>query len=333
MQKFTTFIITIAMLATLAIAPAKAAINQAEGLTVSPPLAELNFEPGKTYHQQIKLNNPTQNIITVYPVARNFTASGETGTPTIESPDSNPTYDLASWITFSQPKIVLTSDQEAEFNYTITVPATAEPGGHYASVLFASQPPTPDKNSTQVALASMVGSLILGTVAGDIVEKAEVREFSTNNLIYFKPKADFVLRIANLGNVHFKPTGEIQVKNFGRSVSNLDINPTKGNILPSSVRRFENLTFTGKWWSVGKFSANLSATYGAKNLPLTSTVTFWIIPYWLIGAIAAIILIIIIWLIRRRRKGRKHRKPSITYLPSTDGPTPPAPKKKRIILQ
>jgi len=204
-----------------------------EGLTISPPISDIKLEPGKTYNGVIKLNNPTKDLVTVYPVARNFSASGETGVPAIENPSSDSTYGLATWISFSQTKISLTPEQDIQFSYKITVPADAEPGGHYAAVLFASEPPKSGEDSTQVSLASMVGSLILGKVSGDIVEKAEVREFSAGGRFFLKSPINFTLRIANSGNVHFAPKGEIVVSNWGKNVSTQDINPQKGNILPN----------------------------------------------------------------------------------------------------
>jgi hypothetical protein len=304
-------------------------VSGPEGLTISPPLKELDFEPGNTYDETIKLNNPTKNIIEVYPVARNFSASGENGVPSIESPDTNSTYGLATWISFSQSKIVLTPDQEVEFNYQIKVPSNAEPGGHYASVLFASQPPEISQESTQVALASMVGSLILGKVAGNVIEKAEIREFATNKKIIFTTKTpvDFTLRIANIGNVHIKPKGEILVSNWGKNITNIDINPQKGNILPNSTRKFDNLNYKTGFWSFGKFSATLSANYGDKNQPLSGQIDFYIIPWWLILVTVLIIISIIIFIIKRKRKNKTRKKNIISP------PTPPAPERRRVILQ
>ena len=286
---------------------AKAASSQGGGLTISPPLLNIDLEPGKNYNQVIKLNNPTKDIVEVYPVARNFTASGETGVPAIEAPDANPNYGLASWISFSSAKIVLTPEQEAQFAYKITVPKDAEPGGHYGSVLFASQPPKIDEQATQVALASMVGSLILANVSGAVVEKAEVKEFSTTHWIFFKSPADFILRINNTGNTHVKPMGDIIVKNWGRKLSDSSINPNGGNILPNSTRKFDKLTFKASPWAFGRFTANLVAVYGSKNAPLTANLVFWIIPWWLIVVFALIILLIIFYIWRKKRKKPKVR--------------------------
>jgi len=300
-----------------------AAPEQGAGLTISPPISEIKLDPGKSYQETIRINNPTKDLVTVYPVARNFTSSGETGRPAIESPGEDATFGLASWISFSQTQIALTPEQEIEFNYKIDVPTDAEPGGHYASVLFASQPPKPDEKSTQVALASMVGSLILGTVSGNIIEKGEVTEFSSNGHIFLKSPVDFTLRIRNTGNVHFSPQGQITVSSWGKTVSNEDINPAKGNILPNSIRRFDGLGYKGKWYSFGKFNVKLTASYG-ENQSLTGSFSFWIIPWWLISIIVILIALIIFYIVKNRKKNKPSPRHVLPQKP---------PQKKKIILQ
>jgi hypothetical protein len=316
-------ILFLSLIFTLSFFPSAAAQTSGEGLTISPPILDVKMDPGQSYQEVIKINNPTKDLVTVYPVARNFTASGETGTPAIENPGQDATYGLATWISFDQTKLALTPQQEIEFQYTIKVPANAEPGGHYASVLFASQPPSPTGETTQVALASMVGSLILGTVSGNIVEKADVEEFDSNGKFFLKPPVNFTLRINNTGNVHFAPQGQISIKNWGKTVSTQDINPQKGNILPNSIRRFDGLKYSGKWYSFGKFNVSLAATYGSKNAPLTGNFSFWIIPWWLI-TIVVIIIALIIFCVKRKKKSKNSSKHILLSEP---------PKKKKVILQ
>ncbi|MCX6806535.1 MAG: hypothetical protein NT135_00170, partial [Candidatus Berkelbacteria bacterium] len=141
--------------------PAKAQIP-GEGLTISPPIFELTLKSGETSSQVIKITNPTQKLMEVYPTVMNFKASGESGEPAFYPATKEETkFSLASWIKFNQTKIALTPEQVVEFNYQIAIPKDAEPGGHYGVVFFATEPPKPEQDVSQVAIASMVGSLIL----------------------------------------------------------------------------------------------------------------------------------------------------------------------------
>lgn len=288
--------------------------EKGQGLTLSPPLTEMTLLPGQTYPLTIKLSNPTRELVELYPTAMNFKAKGEGGEPTFSSAsEEGGGFSLANWITFSQSKLALTPQQVMEFNYQIKVPGNAEPGGHYGVVFFATTPPKPDQNLSQVAIASMVGSLILIKVPGAITESANLAEFSADKKFYSNPPVNLTTRIANLGNIHFKPQGDIKITNWrGKKVSSLTLNESKGNILPDSTRKFSNAwsPSTSPFYKtpIGKFKANLSAVYGEGNKTLSGEVVFWIIPLWLIITVSVIILLIVLLIvclvIRKKKKAR-----------------------------
>lgn len=296
------------------------AAEPAQGLTISPPLKELELQASQTVREIIKITNPTPNIIEVYPLAMNFQAQGEEGQPAFSLPQAEEKYTLASWIRLPQSKIALTSQQVVEFAYEIVVPEKPEPGGHYGVVFFANQPAKPGDETSQIALGNMVGSLILVRIPGEISEKALLKEFSTSQKSYFKPPVDFRVRIANQGNVHFKPQGEITLKNWrGLKVGELVVNEQKGNVLPESIRKF-TLTWPANQWTAGRFRAKLHLVYGENDQVLESELVFWLVPYWAI-AVLAILLIAITIVIIAKIKRRRRRK------------APPPPQPKKIILR
>jgi len=277
-----------------------------EGLTISPPLFELNLKEGETSKQTIKITNPTKNLMEVYPVVMNFKASGESGEPAFYPATSEEEkFSLAKWITFNQTKIALTPEQVVEFNYKINVPTDAEPGGHYGVVFFATEPPQLEKDISQVAIASMVGSLILGKTPGEIIEKGVLEEFIAGRF-YFKKPIKFTTRIKNTGNIHFKPQGEITIKNWrGKIVDKVAVNSAKGNVLPDSTRKFEESWMPQKWYTIGRFKADLKLAYGESSQNLSGHLVFWLIPWWLIAFLAIVVIAIIFLIIRWWRKRPK----------------------------
>ncbi len=284
--------------------PAVAAVP-GEGLTISPPIFELTLKPGESSSQTIKITNPTQKLMEIYPLVMNFRASGEGGEPAFYPATSEEEkFSLASWIKFNQTKLALTPEQVVEFKYQIQVPNDAEPGGHYGVVFFATEPPKPEQDISQVAIASMIGSLILAKTPGEIIEKGLLEEFVANKF-YLKVPVEFTTKIQNTGNIHFKPQGEITIKNWqGKIVDKVAVNLAKGNILPDSTRKFEEKWSPSKW-SVGKFTADLSLTYGEPQQNLSGDLSFWLIPLWfiiLIGLILLIIIVLIIWKIKRKNQ-------------------------------
>lgn len=265
-----------------------------EGLTISPPLVEQEIKPGESKTNIIRISNPTNALVEAYPKVMDFKAKGETGEPSFfETEESSGGYALSKWITFTEPKIAMAPEQVKEFSYTITVPTNAEPGGHYGAVFFATQPAESNESGSQVSLATMIGSLVLVKVPGELTEKGVLKEFKTDKKIYFKAPTIFTTKIANLGNVHFKPRGDIGIKGwFGAPEEMITVNEQNGNVLPESTRKFEN-----KWqfspWAFGRFSAKLNVIYGDSDQTLNKTVSFWIIPWWILVVLVGIMVLVV----------------------------------------
>lgn len=277
-----------------------------DGLTISPPILELETKPGETYNQIIKITNPTNNLIEVYPQVMNFRASGEGGEPAFyPATEEEANFSLAQWIKFNQSKVALTPEQVVEFNYSIEVPADAEAGGHYGVIFFATQPPKAEEDQSQISISSMIGSLILAKVPGTIIEKGFLESFKANR-IYLKLPATFQVRISNLGNVHFKPRGDITIKGmFGGESDKIQLNQARGNVLPDSIRKFEE-----KWNPekiiIGRYTADLRVVYGESEKTLDGQVVFWVLPLWFLLSLGGLILLIVILIIiiKKKRKNR-----------------------------
>jgi hypothetical protein len=314
MRKVVYIIIFLIILSSCLLIPRAIAQIPGEGLTISPPIKELTMAPGQSSAHKIKVTNPTKKVMEVYPVVYNFRAKGdETGEPFFyPAEEEEAAFSLAHWIKFREKKLALTPEQVVDFDYEISLPDNAEPGGHYGVVFFATEPPELTGDLNQVAIASMVGSLQLVKVPGEIKEVANLKEFSTSRF-FLKPPVDFVVRITNLGNVHFKPFGEIIIKNWqGKEAGEIRVNEKRGNVLPESTRKFES-----KWEPeikafykipVGRFRADLSLVYGDKKQALSDEIVFWIIPLWFIvvvGIFLVAIIILIIILLKKRAKRKK----------------------------
>jgi len=286
-----------------------AALPGDEGLTLSPPLREVTIAPGQTNTQTIKITNPTANLVELYPKVMDFSAKGETGEPGFSEPsEDSGKYSLASWIEISQSKIALTPEQIVEYTYTINVPSDAEPGGHYGVVFFATEPPELSGGTSNIALSSMVGGLVLVRVPGDITEDARIEELKSDKFLYLFNKVALITRINNLGNVHFKPTGTIKISNiFGHTTETLTFNDQNGNVLPESIRKFEN-QWNSKKILVGPYTATADLVYGESRQVLTDSTTFWIIPWWLLVAIAVIAVSLTVYLIIRKKKKKSGKK-------------------------
>lgn len=278
----------------------QASQGQGQGLEISPPLAELKADPGQTIRTTLRIRNVTQQTLVVSSEINDFTAGGEDGQPKLllEEGESSP-YSVKEWIS-TIPEVTLKSGEQQPVTITMTVPGNASPGGHYGVVRFTGTPPGIE--GTGVSLSASIGQLILVNISGNVTESAKIAEIfaSQNNersgFFEYGP-ITLVERIENTGNVHIKPSGTVRVTNmFGKETASFSLNENGGNILPSSIRKFEQQV--DKKLLFGRYTIQVDAVYGADNKITTGSSTFWVIPYKLIlMAIAAIALII--FLIKR----------------------------------
>lgn len=295
--------------------PAHAENGQA--LSISPPVLELSADPGQTVVASIKLTNISNSELLIKNQVNDFGAKNETGEPNIIFEETESTsYSLKNWVTAPAP-FKIASKETKVVDFTIKVPANAEPGGHYAVVRFTGQ--APEIEDTGVALSASLGSLVLLKISGETKEQASIAEFFSAGSDYSKssffeyPPINFVERIHNDGNVHVNPYGTVEIFDmFNRKIGSAQVNgdpaDTKNKpraILPSSTRRFEQ-TFN-KNWMIGPYTAKLKLNYGKDSQSvMTASTTFWVVPYKQI-LLAIMLIILLILLVRFANKRYKQR--------------------------
>lgn len=280
----------------LATTPSGATPGQA--LEIDPPLITLTANPGQVIKTQIKLRDASGGKLLVTNQINDFTAAGEDGTPKIiTGDDSNNPFSLKNWIA-PLPNQLLSPNQIINAPVTISVPSNASPGGHYGVIRFTGT--APQLNGSGVALTASLGALVLLTVNGNIQDNLSVQEFSVNKdgmtgSLFESTPLNFVVRLDNTGNVQEQPSGHILVTDmFGKAVVGMVVNAPPRNILPDSIRKFTSTidqTNIGNKKLFGRYTAELDLSYGVKtNKTLTSTITFWVIPYKLITLIIALLI-------------------------------------------
>lgn len=277
-------------------------------LTLVPPSMEFSVQPGEKVESKIKLFNEEQNPISVFTSVSNFTAKGENGDPDFDFAED--LVGLADWIDVGAGPFTLQPGDRIEIPFSINVPANAEPGGHYASIFFGTDPSIRAEDGGQVSIRSLIGSLIILRVAGDVREQAAIESFvpSDNRMSFSRLPVSLELRIENQGNVHIRPQGKIVIKNlFGGETTQLTINEANGAVLPDSVRRFESIwskdassskagnffaELGAEWrnFGLGPYTATASVTYGQSGLTLTANTKFSVWP-WRILTIGTLLII------------------------------------------
>ena len=291
--------------------------SKAVGLEVTSPIYEYTISPGKVQQDIIKIKNVGGSEQTYYPEVLDFKSDNKSGTPIfLNKGEDSGTYSLAKWVSVSNEGITLAPNQSTALNFNITVPADAEPGGHYAGILFSTQPPDPS-GTNQIGLASKVGSIVLVRVAGDAKESANITAFDSDKDSYDTAKVvKFSTTIENTGNVHVQPKGVITIKNiFGGQVAVVDVNNLSANVLPGSSRIF-NSTWNDPGFKLGYYTATVTLAYGSPAQTITAQTSFWIIPWMtlLLILIAIIVTLVVLYFVLKRYNSwiisRASKKPS-----------------------
>lgn len=308
MNRFTTILKTATILGFACFVMAGVAVQQSfaqnapgpgQALEIAPPVLNLTADPGQSIQANISIRDVATSPLVVKSEVNDFTANGEDGTPKLllEEGEVSP-YSLKSWIA-PIPQLNLKPKQIESLPVTIRVPANAAPGGYYAVVRFTAT--APELEDTGVSLSASLGTLILLRVNGDAKESLAIEEFTTSKdgttgSLFDAAPLDFIVRLRNEGTVHLQPTGKIAVKDmFGNQIANVNVNLNQSNVLPGSVRRFEaplDKSVIGDRWLFGRYTADLTASYGSKKGIVTSQISFWIIPYKLIAAIVLGLLLL-----------------------------------------
>ena len=276
--------------------------GQSPTLSVSPTRQELTFDPGKTYDLSITVTNAGSSEATFIPASGPYypTADGN-----LDYSAENDHTQLWNWISFAQDSFTLAPGAKAEVNFTIIVPADAPGGGQYAAVYAEVHASEGGLNNV-----SRVGSLIVGRVDGEIIERGELLAQNVPSVVLganFTPSVS----IKNTGNVNFAVVSHLYVKDI-LSGNVLFDSTTDGDdqqqVYPDMTR-----TFSFNWEGlpgVGIFEVEYTVNFAGQSHSVQRTV--WAVPLWLLLTVIGVLAFLVIfgWMAfaHSRLEARRQRK-------------------------
>ncbi len=282
-----------------------------QAITVSPVKTELTASAGSILTITFDAYNDQKESKVYYLDYQTFNAKDESGNPVLSRQKEG----ISQW--FSGPSdITLGPSERQKITVLLSVPTDADAGGHFAAILLRNEPPQIAAEADGVAIGSQIGMLVLLRVSGDFTEGADILEFSTaqNRKFFSTLPVDFFYRFQNNGEDWAKPLGDVVIENaWGKTKKIIPANPTGGNVLPKSIRKYtaswltksgdtENPqnqpppsapnTFFAKvqhqatYAPIGWYKARLTLTYGSQNQNRAQiTTSFWIIPWELLAVV------------------------------------------------
>lgn len=270
-------------------ASAQEATQPKAGLAISPAIFEAVLEPGVAQAQVVKIGNITDFPLPIKVHARSFAPLDDARLA--DGVDTS-VFDASEWFSFDESEFILQPREQREVAVTVAPPTNAEPGGHYATVLFTPLIPDGALGANSTFLASEVGALAFMIVRGDIAESAKILPPSDPpTLLHFGP-IETAFEVENSGSVHIMPSGAFRIKDmFGREVAYEQIRPRI--VLPGTIQPFK--LRWGSAWMLNRYDITPEFNFGTPTQQLSADpITVWVVP-WVPITIGFVLLFFLLW--------------------------------------
>ncbi len=268
---------------------------------VGPGKTELELDPGETRTVNLSVANRLGTDKTFALKVEDFTGSDDPAQAIVLLGDDHGPYSLRDFIHPATSSIMIPQGKRARISVTISIPADAQPGGLYGSVIVGTETGvaghTPDGGAIpQSPIITRIGTLFFVRVKGVATTGGELTKFSLagGSFLWDSAPVNFDLVFKNEGNVHLDPSGTITVANMlGANVGTIDVEPWFA--MPNSIR-FREVNWAPPFL-FGRYVAHASIKRGYASTTDEVDLVFWAIP-WKIILSVLIGLIVIIAFIR-----------------------------------
>lgn len=291
-------------------------------LVTSPLPVSLVVEPGKSVTTDLKLKNASSRSIKLKVLLMKFKVNPQGVVELLEKSDGD---NYFNWVTFSPQIFNAEPNEWINVKMSINVPKEAALGYYYA-VNFVKADQTVASTKGATLEGRVVTFVLLDVVSKNAKRQASIVSFEADKKWYEYLPAKLTVVVKNTGNIHNAPSGNIFITRAGKTVSMLNVNQYKGNILPNSIRSFSTDWDQGfptyvtkeendkvvlddkqtpkqslKWdfaqtqkFRIGRYTAKIVLAYndGQRDIPLRGEVSFWVFP-WKLMALTLVVFILV----------------------------------------
>lgn len=296
-----TFLFLLLAVMCVGVLPTLVGAQGSSGVTLKPAVVEEKIDPGATKTFVTSIKNESSAEQTYYISRRDIIGVRDGNVPIYAPENIEPTpLDMSSWITLGANSVTVPAGAEVPISFVVTVPSDAPPCNHFAGIFVSMEPP--ELRESGAAIGYEVANIVSLRVAGECVESAKIRQFSTDNYIYGSPNVTFNLRIENDGNTLVRPVGPVEITNmFGQRVDRgLIFNESAAAVFPNVNDNNNTREFTFDWkgegYGFGRYEAVVSPIYGEEGAKQTmsSSVTFWVLPVKIVLPALGILAILLL---------------------------------------
>ncbi len=279
--------------------------------------------PGSNKKIELNIRNATTKTENLKLELREFSFNSQTGEVNLS--DKVPAL-VTDWFKVENPTIQIDAGKTYIEKLNLAPPKDVGYSYYFAVVISRANEPANESAQTRIKASVAVFTLI-NIDRPDAKRKFEVQEFSTKKRVYDFLPVDFTVKFKNTGNLILKPYGNIYIQRTGNSnnpITVLKLNSSESYILPDTTRGVtetwkdgfpvyesqktaENQDAVRKLttdfskvqkFRFGKYVAKLVAVYndGERDIPVETSVEFWVIPWKIIIVPILILLIVVVGL-------------------------------------
>jgi len=260
---------------------------------LEPAKIELTANPGHSSVTEMRITNRTNEALTYFVSVEDTKGSDDPTSPIVLMGSERGPYSLKDYLKSEVDTFTLKSGEQISLPVTISIPADAEAGGLYGSVLFESRS-AGDTLTTGSRTVSRLGALLFVRVPGDVLEDGALEDFRIgggSSVFFVQTPIDFEFLFRNKGNIHVNPYGMITVRNIlGMTVGEAEVTPYFA--MPESLR-YRKVTWEhGALF--GMYRATLELNRGYGDIVENRELTFLVIPWKEMLIVLGIILVVIL---------------------------------------
>ena len=272
------------------------------GLQIAPAKLILDFKPGEVKEVVVNVKNYDKNLTHEVIIGiEDFYVTDGSAKAQFFVPDAEHelvAYDVIDWIEVEKG-FELKPGESKDVKMRISVPKDTPTGGYYGVVFFKtseSKNEAIEGKQVSVDVNYRVGMLLINAVRGDapIVIDGSVEDFSVTKKIFWQSPVTVFAKLRSEGNIHYKASGQIEIKKFGKRNRIIMIEPEV--MFPNRSKTFTKKTEFGTW-DFGRYTANLTMWSEDKSVNFEDQVEFYVIPkkgLIIIGEGLALLLVLIV---------------------------------------
>lgn len=255
-------------------------------VSLYPSSFRLNLKPGEIWEGILTAVNPNKFPLVIKVEKENF-GVGDEGSINLLGVEKEE-YGLSSWISYNQKEFEMPPDTRREVPFQIRVPLRAQPGGHYAAVLFrASLTEKMQEEQGGLGVSGRVGAIILAEVAGNLKKEGSIEELTGPKFISHGPLA-VSFKINNSGNSHFNPEGKATFLGW--------LQKKEAIIEPKTIFGGYSRSFDVRWdkrYLFGPITVTVSGQIPNGPELTAKSITVWAFPWQEISVLAIMFILLV----------------------------------------